>query len=73
MLLDFQPIFRQNCVPCHGPTQQKSGMRVDRRSVIMGRRGIVPGSSQNSFLFHRISGNEYGMQMPPTGAFAPNK
>lgn len=61
------PILRQNCVPCHGPTQQNSGMRVDRRSVMFGRRGVVPGSSENSFLFHRITGNAYGMQMPPTG------
>ena len=64
---DVQPIFRQNCVGCHGPTQQNSGMRVDRRSVVFGRRGVVPGSSDNSFLFHRISGSEYGLQMPPTG------
>ncbi len=28
---DVQPIFRQSCVPCHGPTQQISGMRLDRR------------------------------------------
>src|SRR5580704_19035953 len=70
---DVQPIFRQNCVPCHGPTQQNSGMRLDRRSVIMGRRGIVPGSSENSFLFHRISGIDYGIQMPPTGALRPEQ
>lgn len=64
---DVQPIFRQNCVPCHGPAQQSSGMRLDRKSVVFGRRGVVPGSSENSFLYHRISGNEYGTQMPPTG------
>lgn len=64
---DVLPILRQNCVPCHGPTQQTSGLRLDRKSVVIGRRGVVPGSSENSFLFHRISGNAYGMQMPPTG------
>jgi ankyrin repeat protein len=48
-------------------------MRLDRRSVVLGRRGVVPGSSANSFLFHRISGNEYGMQMPPTGALRPDQ
>ena len=65
---DVLPIFRQNCVPCHGPTQQNRGLRLDRRSVVLGRRGMVPGSSANSFLFHRIAGNAYGLQMPPTGA-----
>src|SRR5580700_9062932 len=64
---DVLPILRQNCVPCHGPTQQSSGMRLDRKSVVISRRGVVPGSSDNSFLFHRISGNDFGLQMPPTG------
>ncbi|MGP8243379.1 MAG: ankyrin repeat domain-containing protein [Bryobacteraceae bacterium] len=70
---DVLPILRQNCVPCHGPAQQTSGMRVDRKSVVISRRGVVPGSSQNSFLFHRISGNAYGMQMPPTGPLRPEQ
>lgn len=26
----------------------------------------MPGSSENRFLYHRISGTAYGMQMPPT-------
>ena len=70
---DVQPIFRQNCVPCHGPIQQNGGMRLDRKSVVLGRRGVVPGSSENSFLFHRLSGSEYGRQMPPTGALRPEQ
>jgi ankyrin repeat protein len=40
---------------------------------VINRRGVVPGSSENSFLFHRISGNAYGMQMPPTGALRPEQ
>ena len=64
---DVFPILRQNCVPCHGPTQQNSGMRLDRKSSVISRRGVVPGSAENSFLFHRISGSAYGAQMPPTG------
>jgi ankyrin repeat protein len=43
-------------------------MRLDRKSVVLGRRGVIPGSSDNSFLYLRISGNAYGLQMPPTGA-----
>ncbi len=70
---DVLPILRQNCVGCHGPTQQTSGFRVDRKSVVLGRRGVVPGSSDNSFLYHRISGNEYGLQMPPTGPIRPEQ
>jgi ankyrin repeat protein len=70
---DVQPIFRQNCMGCHGPTQQLSGFRVDRKSVVLGRRGVVPGSSENSFLFHRITGSAYGTQMPPTGVLRPEQ
>jgi hypothetical protein len=64
---DVQPILRQNCVGCHGPALQSSGMRIDRRSAVLSHRRVVPGSSDNSFLYHRISGDAYGMQMPPTG------
>jgi ankyrin repeat protein len=67
------PILRQNCVSCHGPAQQSSGMRLDRKSSVITRRGVVPGSSDNSFLYFRISGNAYGMQMPPTGALRPEQ
>jgi Ankyrin repeats (3 copies)/Planctomycete cytochrome C len=65
---DVLPILRQNCVGCHGPAQQISGLRLDRKSAVLSRRGVVPGSSDNSFLYHRISGTAYGIQMPPTGA-----
>jgi ankyrin repeat protein len=70
---DVLPILRQNCVPCHGPAQQSSGMRLDRKSVVISRRGVVPGSSDNSFLFQRISGNAFGIQMPPTGPLRPEQ
>ena len=70
---DVLPILRQNCVGCHGPAQQVSGLRLDRRSAVLSRKGVVPGSSANSFLFHRVSGNAYGMQMPPTGALRPEQ
>src|SRR5713101_414966 len=64
---DVLPILRQNCVGCHGPSQQTSGLRLDRKSAVISRRGVVSGSSDNSFLYHRISGNAFGIQMPPTG------
>src|ERR1700719_3187127 len=70
---DVLPILRQNCVGCHGPSQQISGLRLDRKSAVFSRRGVVPGSSENSFLYLRISGPAYGMQMPPTGALRPEQ
>src|SRR5580700_4945819 len=70
---DVLPVLRQNCVPCHGPSQQNSGLRLDRKSAVINRRGVVPGNSENSFLYHRISGSAFGMQMPPTGPLRPEQ
>src|ERR1051326_6865015 len=66
---DVQPILRQNCIGCHGPSQQLSGLRLDRKSSVFknGLRRVVPGSVENSFLMHRLTGSEFGLQMPPTG------
>src|SRR5580698_8941010 len=70
---DVLPILRQNCIMCHSGKQPASGMRLDRRSAVINRRGVVPGSAEKSFLFHSISGDDYGMQMPPTGALKPEQ
>jgi ankyrin repeat protein len=72
---DVQPIFRQNCIGCHGPALATNGLRLDRKSSVLkdGARRVVPGSSQNSFLYHRLVGTEYGLQMPPTGALKPEQ
>ncbi len=72
---DVQPIFRQNCIGCHGPNKQNNGLRVDRRSSVLkpGTRRVMPGSVENSFLYHRLTGNEFGLQMPPTGPLKPDQ
>ena len=72
---DVLPLFKQNCYGCHGPAQQISGLRLDRKSSALmgGRRRIVAGSSANSFLYHRLIGSEFGMRMPPTGPLRPEQ
>ncbi len=71
---DVQPILRQSCYGCHGPSQQMNGFRLDRRRDAM-RGGtatqIGPGNSEGSRLYLRLIGDEFGQQMPPTGALAP--
>jgi ankyrin repeat protein len=73
---DVQPIFRQSCVGCHGPTIHQNGFRLDRRSDAM-RGGTIavigPGNSEGSRLYRRLIGSEYGTQMPPTGALKPEQ
>src|SRR5262245_43794356 len=72
---DVQPIFRQSCIGCHGPSQQINNLRLDRRSSVFraGARRIVPGSSENSFLYYRLIGNDFGLQMLPTGPLRPDQ
>ncbi len=72
---DVLPLFRQNCIGCHGPSQQNGALRLDRRSSTIknGFRRVTPGSSANSFLYHRLIGSEYGTEMPPTGPLKPGQ
>ncbi|MDD5542598.1 MAG: ankyrin repeat domain-containing protein [Acidobacteriia bacterium] len=73
---DVQPLFKQYCVGCHGPSLQMNGFRLDRRSDAM-RGGTIPvigaGNSAGSRLYQRLIGSDYGIQMPPTGALSPQQ
>ena len=68
---DIQPLLKQYCVECHGPSQQMRGLRLDRRRDALPNRvgangaRIVPGNSSASPLYRRLIGNESGTQMPP--------
>src|SRR5262245_19659841 len=68
---DVQPLLKAHCIGCHGPTQQMSNFRLDRRRDAL-RGGtiavIAPSNSAGSRLYHKLTGTEYGPQMPPTGA-----
>ena len=75
---DVQPLLRANCYSCHSASLQSGNFRLDRRRDSMPNRvgangaRIVPGNSAASRLYQRISGNETGLQMPPTGALSPD-
>jgi ankyrin repeat protein len=73
---DVQPLLKQHCTGCHGPTQQMNSFRLDRRSSAM-RGGtflvIVPGNSELSRLYLRLTGKAPGPQMPPTGPLSPEQ
>jgi ankyrin repeat protein len=70
---DVQPLLKQHCVGCHGPTQQMSGLRLDRRSsaIRTGTQIVTPGNSASSRLYLRLIGSEFGTSMPPTGRLEP--
>jgi len=70
---DVQPIFRERCYGCHGPSQQLQGLRLDHRRAAMpnrvgaNRASIVPGNSGASPLYLKVIGKAPGLQMPPDG------
>jgi mono/diheme cytochrome c family protein len=63
-----QPLLDANCVKCHGPLQQKSGLELDSIEMLMkgGDDGavIVPGKPQDSRLFQNLDPNAE-QHMPP--------
>ncbi|HET7698662.1 MAG TPA: ankyrin repeat domain-containing protein [Vicinamibacterales bacterium] len=65
---DVQPLLRDRCYECHGPTKQMNGYRLDRRARALAgvtRPNIIPGSSESSRLYRRVLSPEFGTQMPP--------
>jgi ankyrin repeat protein len=73
---DVQPIFQASCVGCHGPTVQSNGLRLDRRRDAMkgGTIAVIgQGNSAGSRLYLKLIGNQFGPQMPPTGALEPEQ
>ncbi len=70
---DIEPIFRANCVGCHGEKKAAGQLRLDAKPLAMkgGINGasIVPGKSGKSRLMQRILG-EGGEQRMPLGGEA---
>ena len=56
------PIFAKHCVSCHGPSKQKSGLRLDRKADALrgGDSGpaFKPHDSNGSLLFDLASGTD---------------
>ena len=68
----IRPILEKNCFSCHGPEKQKSGYRLDVKSIALtGGEGhapnIIPGNSAASPLMKFISGADKDLAMPPKG------
>jgi hypothetical protein len=65
---DVRPILTKNCIRCHGPEKQESGLRVDSVARLLqgGDRGpaIVPGKSGESLLIRALSGTDELERMP---------
>ncbi|MEX0711349.1 MAG: DUF1553 domain-containing protein [Pirellulales bacterium] len=71
-----RPLLSANCFECHGPDQQKGGLRLDSHESLLagGDSGpaIEPGKPDESLLVDAV---RYGQvyQMPPTGKLPPDE
>lgn len=69
---EIQPLFTQHCLGCHGQDKQRSGYRLDNRSIAVGggesgEPAILPGNSKKSRLVQMVSGELPDLRMPPKG------
>jgi len=69
---DIQPLFKEYCLKCHGPTKQRGDFRLDDKAAAMkgGENfapAIIPNQSADSPLIKFTAGIVDGMQMPPEG------
>jgi mono/diheme cytochrome c family protein len=57
---DVRPILAIHCFACHGPTKQKSGLRLDVKTAALAGgdngKAIVPGKSADSPLVRQVAG-----------------
>lgn len=69
-----RPVLIANCLSCHGPDKQKSGLRIDSREAILkgGETGpaVVPGKPHESLLVDAIEGRG-DLKMPPKKTLPP--
>jgi mono/diheme cytochrome c family protein len=69
---DIQPILADPCYRCHGPNQQRNGLRLDRKADALrggdsGQPALVPGNSAESRLIQLITAEDEGERMPAEG------
>ena len=71
---DIRPILSDKCFACHGPdeAQRQAGLRLDSKEGAFADRGgyqvIIPGDSDASRLYQRISHQQEVARMPPPNA-----
>jgi hypothetical protein len=69
---DIRPLLSNTCYKCHGPDarQRQTSMRLDVQDSAFGEtdgggKAIVPGDSQASVVYQRISSADPDLRMPP--------
>ena len=71
-LREVEPILVKRCSECHGPDQQKGGLRLDSRAEALkggksGKAAIVPGKADESEFIRRVVTTDKDDVMPAKG------
>ena len=67
---DIRPILAENCYACHGPdaNKRKADLRLDTKdglfAAIKDKHPVVPGNTDQSELFRRITADDPDERMP---------
>src|SRR5688572_8251937 len=74
---DIRPLLAERCWSCHGPAEQKSGLRLDSRAAALkgGASGpaFAAGRSEGSALLRRITSTNPRTVMPPGRPLEPGQ
>lgn len=61
------PVLQKNCISCHGPEEQKSGLRLDSLAQLFVKSAVIPGDTASSRLIQAVHYENVDLQMPPEG------
>ncbi len=61
------PILKAHCAKCHTNGTYKGRLSMDTRQALLDAKVVVPGKSEKSELYKRITTNEIRERMPPKG------
>ncbi|MBC8353792.1 MAG: DUF1553 domain-containing protein [Planctomycetes bacterium] len=68
---EVKPIFQARCYSCHAALKQESELRLDTGVAIRqggeGGPAVIPGTSETSPLWKRITATDESTRMPPEG------
>lgn len=66
----IRPLLAKRCFECHGEKKQESAVRLDHKSMVMGKSEttalVSPGKLEESRLWQVIKYDESDIQMPPS-------
>jgi len=65
---DIAPVLQERCFACHGPDEDKGGLRLNIWSEVEAGAVLKAGHPAESSLFQRVSTSDPDERMPPKGA-----